>query len=150
MFFFTNLELLSFIVEYAVVFFHLNTNYRNVFSWLFNRTVFEMTASFCQTKRNPKLFSKCVLFSSSMCFRCQNYSPFSQLGNSFFCLNREWHATINLWHPPLSNYIHMNFSPQSTVLFFSGGENAKKKEQQYVSECPVNLLGFSFRQPPTM
>jgi hypothetical protein len=84
MFFFTNLELLSFIVEYAVVFFHLNTNYRNVFSWLFNRTVFEMTASFCQTKRNPKLFSKCVLFSSSMCFRCQNYSPFSQLGNSFF------------------------------------------------------------------
>jgi hypothetical protein len=44
----------------------------------------------------------------------------------------------------------MNFSPQSTVLFFSGGENAKKKEQQYVSECPVNLLGFSFRQPPTM
>lgn len=119
MFFFTNLELFSFIVEYAVVFFHLNTNYRNVFSWLFNRTVFEMTASFCQTKRNPKLFSKCVLFSSSMCFRCQNYSPFSQLGNSFFLFKpRMARDDKSLAPPAVQLHPHELFPPIDRSLFF--------------------------------
>ena len=119
MFFFTNLELLSFIVEYAVVFFHLNTNYRNVFSWLFNRTVFEMTASFCQTKRNPKLFCKCVLFSSSMCFRCQNYSPFSQLGNSFFLFKpRMARDDKSLAPPAVQLHPHELFPPIDHSLLF--------------------------------
>jgi hypothetical protein len=51
--------------------------------------------------------------------------------------------------PAVQLHPHELFPPIDRSLF-SGGENAKKKEQQYVSECPVNLLGFSFRQPPTM
>ena len=97
-----------------------------LFSHLCKLLANKVTVSFLNRTKLPNIF--CVL-ESSMCFWCQNYSPFSQLRNRFlfrFFRNREWHATINLWNPPLSNYIHMNF-PLS--LFCLVGENVEKREE---------------------